>query len=272
MVAVVVILPTGEFLIVIKGEGQRNFVADRTKIGGLVQRLEEGFFVKIGSGLHQLLVDPLKRGRIAFGKRIVQGFFDGVGAITHGAVYMGDGVANGAGNPGMGRHMVDIVIFGVIKSPGEKGWRRRAPAGTSARGRAGRGSQRGNLRRRNCRCGEVAADAGQKRRRPARPAGIPRPASRRAPRRQRPKTTAPPAGTGITLGGAGDFTGTPHDPAVAPRRCGVFRVPGGNAPDARSAKKSGHPERRSVRAKVGRNAVEGPRTFRGRRRRVGMMK
>ena len=127
-----VILPTGEFLIVIKGEGQRNFVADRTKIGGLVQRLEEGFFVKIGSGLHQLLVDPLKHGRIAFGKRIVQGFFDGVGAIAHGAVYMGDGVANGAGDPGMGRHMVDIVIFGVIKRPREKGDRivtTRAPTG-----------------------------------------------------------------------------------------------------------------------------------------------
>ena len=76
---------------------------------------EEGLFVHRRLGLHQLMVDPLEHVVVALGEGIVQRLVDRVVGVAAGAVDVGDRVAGGAGDAGMGGGMVHVVVVGIVE-------------------------------------------------------------------------------------------------------------------------------------------------------------
>src|ERR1041385_8462693 len=96
-------------------------MAGRAKLRRPHKGLEEGFFVKLGLGLDQLLIEVLEDGICAVGKRVMDWFIDGVIRVAFGAVDMGDRVARGAGNAGLGGGMVYVINIRVVKSSAEEG-------------------------------------------------------------------------------------------------------------------------------------------------------
>ena len=71
--------------------------------------------MKIRARFDQLLIDPLERRGVAGREWVMKGLLNRVGSISNRAVDMSHGVANRAGYPRMGRRIVHIVIFGIIK-------------------------------------------------------------------------------------------------------------------------------------------------------------
>ncbi len=104
----------------VESQRQVHLVADAAEFGCLVQRFEEGLLVEVGLGLDQLVVDPLQRLVVAVGEGVVQWFFDGVVRVASIAVDVSDGVADGAGDPGMSGRVVDVVVVLLIEGPAEE--------------------------------------------------------------------------------------------------------------------------------------------------------
>ena len=93
---------------------------------------EESFFVHRWLGLHQLMVDPLEHVVVAGSEGIVQRFVDRVVGVAAGAVDVGDRVAGGAGDAGVGGGMVHVVVVGIVEGAAVEGHRivaAGAPAG-----------------------------------------------------------------------------------------------------------------------------------------------
>ncbi len=92
--AIIVVLPPQPLLVVIQFEWQIDLVTGTTELSRLVQRLEERLLVERRLGLHKLVVHPLQKLAVAFGKWIMNWLFNRVVRITLVAVDMRDGMAN----------------------------------------------------------------------------------------------------------------------------------------------------------------------------------
>jgi len=119
-IGVVVVLAAEELLVVVQLLRQGDLVARRAELRGLVERLEERLLVEVRLGLHELLVDPLQGGALARGERVVRRLLQGVPAVAEGAVDVGHGVADGAGDAGVGRLVVDVVEVRVVERPAQE--------------------------------------------------------------------------------------------------------------------------------------------------------
>src|SRR5207302_340355 len=98
-----------------------------------VKGLEESFLVEAGLGLDQDVIEPLQQLIVAGGKGIMDRLLDRVVGIAGPAVDVGYAMAGGAGDAGLGRGMVDVVIAGIVEGAAEKGdWI--VAAGAPARG------------------------------------------------------------------------------------------------------------------------------------------
>lgn len=115
------ILPAQELLVMIDGKRNADLMTGGAKFRRAMKPFQEGFFVEIRLGFHQLIVDPLQDGIIAVRKRVMQRLLDRVVRVAGGAVDVRDGVTNGAGDAGMSRRMVDLVEVLVVELAGEKG-------------------------------------------------------------------------------------------------------------------------------------------------------
>ncbi len=129
---IVVVLPAQELLVVVDLLRNPHFVANRAEFLRAMERLEEGLFVEVRLGLDQLVVEPLQDRVIAGGKRIVNGLVDGVAAVSRPVIDVGHGMADGAGDAGLGGRMGDEVVILTVKLAAEEGDRIVA-AGTPAR-------------------------------------------------------------------------------------------------------------------------------------------
>ena len=119
-VGVVVVLPADEILVVVQGEGQADLVAGRAELGALDDRLQERLLVHLGLGLHQRVVDPLEDRVVAEGEGIMLGLLDRVGGVAAGVVDGGDRVADRAGDAGLARRVVHVVVVRVVELAGEE--------------------------------------------------------------------------------------------------------------------------------------------------------
>ena len=112
---VVVILAAEKILVVVHLRRDRHLMAGRAELGRTVHRLEERPLVEVGLRLHELRVDPLQHLRLAGRKRIVVRLLERVAAIARQRVHLRDGMADGAGDAGVGRGMIDVVVVRIVK-------------------------------------------------------------------------------------------------------------------------------------------------------------
>ena len=115
------ILPAQELLVMIDGKRNADLMTGGAKFRRAMKPFQEGFFVEIRLGFHELIVDPLQDGIVAVSERVMQRLLDRVIRVAGGAVDVRDGVTNGAGDAGMSRRMVDLVEVLVVELAGEKG-------------------------------------------------------------------------------------------------------------------------------------------------------
>ncbi len=127
------VLATEEFLVVVQLDWQRDFVTGRAELRGFMERLQERLFVERRLGFHHLVVDPLQDRVLAERKRVVLRLLDGVGRVAGGAVDVGDGMAGGASDAGMGGGVLDVVEIRIVEGAAEERYHVVA-AGAPARG------------------------------------------------------------------------------------------------------------------------------------------
>ena len=114
---VVVVLAAEEIFVVVHLRRNRHLVAGRAELGRTVYRLEERPLVEVGLRLHELRVDPLQHLRVAGRKRIVVWLLERVAAVARQRVHLGDGMADGARDAGVGRGMIDVVVVRIVERP-----------------------------------------------------------------------------------------------------------------------------------------------------------
>ena len=118
---VVMILAAKEVLILREITRQTHFVTSGTKLGALVQRLEEGLLVEVGLRLHKLVIDELQHAIRAIREWVMNWLVDGVVGIAARAVNVIDRVAGGAGNASLGGRMFFQVEIRIIERTTEEG-------------------------------------------------------------------------------------------------------------------------------------------------------
>ena len=118
---IVMVLSAQELFVKVHCVWNADFVASRTEFSLSMKWLQKGLLVKIRLGFHQLIIDPLQDGIGAVGEGIVQGLLDCVIGVTGRAVDIGDGVADGAGDAGMSRGMINFIEILVVKLAGKEG-------------------------------------------------------------------------------------------------------------------------------------------------------
>ena len=119
-VVVVVVLAAQELLVVGHLLGQVHFVAGRTELGRLVERLEKRLLVERRLGFHQRVVDELQNRVVAVGERIMQRLFHHVIAVAPRAVDMRDGVTGRAGDARLTRRVVHQVVVRIVELAAEE--------------------------------------------------------------------------------------------------------------------------------------------------------
>ena len=132
---VVMVLPAEEILVVVQGVRETHLVAGRAELRVLDHGLQEGLLVHLGLCLHQRVVHPLQERAVAGGERVMLGRLDRVVGVAAGAVDVGDRVADGAGDAGLARPGVHVIVLGVVELAREE--RHGVVAARAPAGRAG---------------------------------------------------------------------------------------------------------------------------------------
>src|SRR5690349_9288840 len=114
------VLATKKLLIVVQLPRDADLMASGAELGGAHERFEEGFLVKLGLSLDQLLIDVLQQTIGAVGERVVDRLVNGIVCIASGGVDVRDRVAGGAGDAGLGGRMIDVIKLGVIEGAAEE--------------------------------------------------------------------------------------------------------------------------------------------------------
>ena len=117
---VVMILPPQPIFVMGQFPRKAHLVASRTEGGILVKGFEESLFVQGRLGLDHLLVGILQHGMLTFGKRVMDRLLERVGCVALGAVHVGDGMADRAGDAGVSCGVVSDIECWVVKSTAEK--------------------------------------------------------------------------------------------------------------------------------------------------------
>ena len=119
-IRVVMILAAQEVLVFGQLGGQRNLVAGGAELRRLHHGFQERLLVEFRLGLHQQVVDVLQRGIAAVGEGVMHWLVDGVFGVAARAIDVGDGVAGGAGDAGLGGGVIADVEVRIIKCAAEK--------------------------------------------------------------------------------------------------------------------------------------------------------
>ena len=113
---IVMVLATEELLVSREFLGEVDFVAGGAELGIAVEVLQKGLLVHRRLRLDELVVDPLEERVLTLRKGVMNRLVDRVVGIPLRAVDVRDRMADGAGDAGVGRRVVDVVVVLVVES------------------------------------------------------------------------------------------------------------------------------------------------------------
>ena len=114
------VLAAEEILVVVQVAGNADLVAGGAILRRAHERFQEGLLVKLRLALDQLLVEVLEKTVGAIGKRIVDRLVNRVVGVAPGAVDVRDGMARRAGDAGLRRGVIYVIIIGIVKRAAEE--------------------------------------------------------------------------------------------------------------------------------------------------------